>query len=199
MKNFKPFVFIFALASFWGFFEILHLPNGLVSALAVLALVMGRRMVNVPGTSALMGLMVCFYKTYSSSFFVCQWSGIMSVALSFELFASVFMRAQPWSLIKASVAGTLANLLALPVFVVVVVYVAQEPHWAAGGWDRVVSYAMRDTLPAVLISIVTGPLGVLAGERIVERVIERGRNIGVGVYSSFVIALWLVASAVKYL
>ena len=73
MKTFKPYVLIFMLGSLWGFFEIMHIPNSITSALAIIALVMGRRMVNTPGTSAAMGLIVCFYKTYSSHFFICQW------------------------------------------------------------------------------------------------------------------------------
>ncbi len=199
MKTIKPLVLLFTLGSIWGFFEVLHMSNGLVSAIGLLLLVFGRRMHNVPGSSVVIGLIVCFYKTWSSHFFMCQWAGIMSVALSFEVFASVILREQPWTRWQASLAGIVSTVLALPVFIIWVVLILQEPNWVEGGWDRILSYAVRNTLPGVIVSAVLGPIGLMAGTVVLERFAERRPALSLGLYSSLAAALWLAATAFKFL
>ncbi|NWG29502.1 MAG: hypothetical protein HXY48_13345, partial [Ignavibacteriaceae bacterium] len=64
-KRIEFFLLLLILGSIWGFFEMLALPVFLLCVIGVLILTLGRRIIDIPGTSILIGLIVCAYKTYS--------------------------------------------------------------------------------------------------------------------------------------
>ncbi len=88
----ENFPIILVLGSLWGFFEMISLPVFILCSLGLLFLLLGRRLVDVPRTSILMGLIVCFYKTYGNNFFVCRWVGVMALAGSFDLYRSLVFK-----------------------------------------------------------------------------------------------------------
>ena len=194
-KRIELFLLLLILGSLWGFFEMLALPVFVLCVIGIFFLVIGRRIVDIPGTSILIGLIVCLYKTYSAHFFVCQWAGVMAVAVSFDFFTSVVLKENWYKKFNPVIIGALTNIAALIVFVITVTYIFVEPYWAAGGIDRVLSYALRNTLPASIISaLISAPLGVFVAEKIMKLEFPLYRKLVPGFYLMATLFLWIVAS-----
>jgi hypothetical protein len=194
-KRIELFLLLLILGSLWGFFEMLALPVFILCAIGVLVLTLGRRIIDVPGTSIFIGLIVCLYKTYSAHFFVCQWAGVMAVAVSFDFFTSVVLKENWYKKFNPVIIGALTNISALIVFVITVTYIFVEPYWASGGMDRALSYALRNTLPASIISaLISAPLGVFVAEKIMRFEFPFYRKLVPGFYLMATVFLWIVAS-----
>lgn len=194
MKRTELFLLILFMGTLWGFIEMLPLPIFVLCSFGVLFLTIARQKVDIPGTSILIGLIVCFYKTYSAHFFICQWTGVMALAISFDLLTSLAFR-HTWSDKQNPIyLGVLTNLIALIVFLGFITYVFQHPYWVAGGLDRAISYAVRNALPAALISgLVSVPLGIFVSRRISENVFSQRRTIVISFYTTIILILWIVA------
>lgn len=194
MKRIELILLILLIGSLWGFVEMLPLPVFVLCSFGVLFLVIARQKADIPGTSILIGLIVCFYKTYSAHFFVCQWTGVMALAISFDFLTSLVFK-QSWSDKRNPIyLGVLTNLLALIVFLSLITYVFHHPYWVSGGLDRAVSYAVRNALPAAVISgLISAPLGIWLSSRIFENLFSNRRSVALGFYSTIIILLWAIA------
>jgi hypothetical protein len=198
MKQFKSFLPLFILASLWGFGEMLRPPHGVISALGVLFLVLNRRIASYPWGGTAMGLIVCFYKTYSDNFFVCQWLGVMSLAISFDIFARIMWDEGKKRYLASSMIGALTNILAMALFTSTVIFLAREPHWVAGGWDRVMSYFMKDVLPATVLSLGFAPLAMYLGEKWTERQDVLTGKFAYGMSLGLMLIAWIMASLHRF-
>jgi hypothetical protein len=194
MKRTELFLLLLIMGSLWGFVEMLPIPVFVLCAFGVLFLVIGRRLVDIPGTSILIGLIVCFYKAYSAHFFACQWAGVMALAVSFDFFTSVVFK-ENWHVKPNPILiGSLTNVLAMILFIVTVTFIFTEPNWVAGGFARPMRYALRTALPAALISgLISAPLGVLIGNKLGEIKFPQQRTVVMGFYAIIIAFLWIVA------
>jgi hypothetical protein len=194
-KRIELFLLIVILGSLWGFFEMMALPIFVLCAIGVFFLVLGRKIIDVPGTSIVIGLIVCFYKTYSDHFFICQWAGVMALAVSFDLFASLIFKENWNKKFNPVLIGILTNVTALFIFITSVIYIFPEPYWVSGGIDRVMDYALRNSLPASLISgLISAPLGLLAASKLGHLNIPLQKKLVPGIYILTVAFLWIAAS-----
>jgi hypothetical protein len=194
-KRIELFLLLLILGSLWGFFEMMALPIFVLCAIGILILALGRRVVDIPGTSIIIGLIVCFYKTYSAHFFICQWAGVMALAGSFDLFTSLVFKRNWFEKFNPAIIGVLTNLSALIVFVVTVTYIFIEPSWADGGMERVLSYALRNVLPAAIISgLISAPLGVFVANKFMNLEFPLSKKLVPGFYLLATVLLWIVAS-----
>jgi len=132
MKRVELFLLVLILGSLWGFFEMMSLPISVLCAIGLFFLVLGRRVIDIPGTSVVIGLIVCFYKTYSDHFFICQWAGVMALAGSFELYASLVFKSSRQNILNNAVTGVLTNIIAFSIFVMLVIFIIREPNWVDG-------------------------------------------------------------------
>ena len=198
MSNLKSFFPVFILGSLWGFIEILHIPIGIVSGIALLLLAMNRVISPFTGAGIILGLIVCFYKTYSDNFFICQWTGVMSLAISFEILSRFLWTESVKEWYSLSVLGVLSNILACALFTGIVIFLAHEPHWVAGGWPRVLSYFWKDVLPAALISIVATPAGMYLGKLWKENQQIVEGKFALGISTGVVLIVWIVASIHRF-
>jgi len=195
MKRLELFLFVLILGSLWGFFEMMALPVSVLCAIGVFFLVLGRRVINIPGTSIVIGLIVCFYKTYSDHFFICQWAGIMALAGSFELYASLVFKSGRQNILSNAVTGILTNITAFPIFVMLVTFILREPNWVDGGMERIINYGVQSVLPATLMSgLLTAPFGFIAGSKIDKLSISLHGKLIPGIYLVVTAFLWIVAS-----
>lgn len=195
MKRAELFLVIIALGSLWGFFEMLALPVWLLSIIGFIFLVLARKKVNIPGSSILIGLIVCIYKTYSDNFFICQWAGVMALAGSFELYSSLVFKRNWQRPHLSTVIGLLTNITALIVFVSLVIFVFEEPNWVSGGFERILSYALRNTLPASLLSSLVGAaLAYFSTTWISEINSAKAEKLMPGIYLATTLVLWIMAS-----
>jgi hypothetical protein len=199
MKRFEVIITIIAAGSLWGLFEIFPLPTGILCAIGLFFLVFARYMVNIPGTSTLIGAIVCVFKAYSAHFMMCQTAGVMSLAVSFDLLALVLWDTQLNRYVKTSLVAGLSGLIALPVFIIWVTTITPVSFWVDGGWDRIVTYAAATTIPAILLGIIAAN-----GARLLARQILKGESreiqaIPLRYMFPAVLIAWSVASAIKFL
>jgi len=198
MKRVELFLLILVIGSLWGFFEMLQLPVFILCAVGLFFLVLGRRVIDIPGSSILIGLLVCFYKTYSDHFFVCQWAGVMALAVSFELFTSLIFKENWYTRFNPVLIGILTNISALFVFTASVNFIFPEPYWVSGGIERVLNYALYTSLPAAFISgLITAPMGNLAGSKFSQLNFPMQRKLVPGIYLIASLFLWIAASINK--
>jgi hypothetical protein len=194
MKRAELFLLLLLMGSLWGFFEMLNLPVFALCAIGVLFLVLSRRMLDIPGTSILIGLIVCFYKTYSANFFICQWAGVMAVAISFDFFTSVVFKENWLKLSNAMMIGALTNISALVVFITTVLFIFPEPYWVTGGIDRISNYALSSTLPAAFISaFLSVPLALFAAQKVAVVELKVFSRLKPAAYIFITTCLWIVA------
>ncbi len=173
MSTGRKVMFIFLIGSLWGMLEILiwdvwHLQGWSHAAMilaigALFCLALGRRVVNVVGSSLAIALVACFYKFFSVAFFACQMSGVLTLAASFEIFALLSKRyVGSENGLRPFLTGLLTVYPAFIVFVVLMAFVGLKPEWAAAGWSRVLPYL---GWPAVVASI-GGAFSSVAGWRV---------------------------------
>lgn len=167
MKRTELFLLLVAIGSLWGFFEMLDLPVFILCTIGLFFLVIARQVVNIPATSIIIGLIACFYKTYSDHFFICQWAGVLALAGSFDFFTSLLFK-ENWSKrFNPMLIAFLTNIAALIVFTIVVVFIFKEPNWASGGIERVIRYTLNTSLPAAFLSgLISAPLGVIVATKL---------------------------------
>jgi len=195
MKNVSSLLILLLIGSLWGIVEILPIATFWYCALGILFLTIGRSLVPVFGTSVMLGLLVCLFKTASASFMVCQWAGVLSLAVSYEAMVYFVNSRVSNSTAQSVLSGMGAVLLALPIFVVWVTLIAKHPYWIAGGWDRIIDYAVYTSAAAMLLSAVLAPVGRLIGESLAESELpQRAFSMwisGVAIVLSWSIALFV--------
>ena len=195
MKRTELFLVILALCSIWGFFEMLSLPVWLLCTIGLFILLMERKITNINGSSILIGLIVCIYKTYSDNFFICQWTGVMALAVTFELYTSIVFKTNWQRPLITAIIGVLTNLTALIIFVSLVIFVFREPNWVSGGFDRISGYALRNTLPASLLSgLISAAVAYFLTTRLSEIGSPKIEKLMPGIYLATTVILWLMAS-----
>lgn len=195
MKRIELLLLLLVIGSLWGFFEMLDLPVFIQCAIGLFFLVTARRIVNIPATSIMIGLIVCIYKTYSAHFFICQWAGVMALAGSFDFFTSVVFKKYWFEKYNPVILGVLTNISAAIVFLVIVNYIFIEPYWPEGGLQRAIDYLLTRGLPASALSgLISAPLGVYAAEKMMKRKFSFNRRLTPGFYLFAIASLWLIAS-----
>jgi hypothetical protein len=194
-KRIEFFLLLLILGSIWGFFEMLAFPVFLLCAIGVLILALGRRIIDIPGTSILIGLIVCAYKTYSANFFICQWAGVMALAGSFDFFTSIVFKENWFKKFNPSVVGVVTNLTAAILFLIIVNYIFIEPYWPEGGIQRALDYFLTRGLPAAALSgLISAPFGVFLAEKYMSIEFPLSKKLVPGFYLAATVALWIVAS-----
>ena len=194
-KRIELFLLILILGSIWGFFEMIALPVFLMCAIGVLILTLGRRFIDIPGTSILIGLIVCVYKTYSANFFICQWAGVMALAVSFDFFTSVVFKKNWLQKFNPVFLGVLTNIFAAIVFLATVNYIFIEPYWPEGGAQRALDYLLTRGLPAAALSgLISVPLGVYVADKMMKLEFSLYRRLIPGFYLFAIIFLWFIAT-----
>jgi len=195
MNRIETFIIILVIGSLWGFLEMTMLPVSILCAIGLFFLVLSRKLVDVPGTSVILGLIVCFYKTYSDHFFICQWAGVMALAGSFDLYTSLIFKTNWQKPINTAAIGFFTNLTALVIFVLSVTFIFKEPNWVSGGMERIINYSLISILPAALLSgFITANLGLLAGSRLNAIHTSVYKKLYPMVYLTAAILLWMAAS-----
>lgn len=197
MKRIGFYLIILSAGSLWGLIEAAQLPVMFLCALGVLFLSLSRSFYNIPGSSIAVGIVACIYKTFSQDFFICQWAGIMSLAISYDLLTSLLLKDKSRQLVKQMTLGFASNLTAFIVFVFIIVIILQHPFWVSEGINRVIDYALNAALPAALGSILTAPLGFQAGKYINEIIEKENKKFSFSFPLGIVVIIWGTALIMK--
>jgi len=194
-------VLVLLIGSLWGMLEILlwdvwHLKGWShasvpLAVVAIFCLALGRRVLDKPGTSLAIAAVACLYKFASVAFFVCQMSGVLTLAASFEVFALLTSRYfGRESVVRPHLMGLLTVYPAFIAFTFLTAFVGLEPNWAAAGWARVLPYL---GWPAALATV-GGALGSAAGWSIAAHIFSAERLVRWQVAVPTAVVLWGVAA-----
>ena len=164
MKTLKILLPILIFGALWGAVELMSLPTFLYVAAGILFLVIGRTILNKVGTSIAIAIVVCALKPLGATcFYFCTWGGILAVAVSFDLLATLFWKEGSWSVMKTALVGSASAVLAAPLFIAWVLWLVPEPHWVNGGMGQITEYFMTTGLYSALLSLVQAPVGFMLG------------------------------------
>lgn len=163
-------VFILLIGSIWGMLEVLiwdvwHLQgwtqaSTILAIVAIFCLAVGRRVLDRPGASLAIAAIACLYKFASVAFFICQMSGVLTLAVSFEIFALLTSKYPGREHgMRPYLMGLLTVYPAFIVFAFLMAFVGLEPYWAAAGWSRVLPFLGFGALIATAGSAFSCALG----------------------------------------
>jgi hypothetical protein len=193
-------VLILLIGSLWGMLEVLlwdvwHLKGWSHAAVplavvAILCLALGRRVLDKPGTSLAIAAVACLYKFASVAFFVCQMSGVLTLAASFEIFALLTSRYfGRESVMRPYLMGLLSVYPAFVAFAIISTFVTLVPYWAEAGWARILPYL---GWPAVVATL-GGALASAAGWSIAARLFSAERVVRWKVAIPTAVVMWGLA------
>lgn len=164
MKVLRIFLTVLIMGALWGAVELSPLPTYLYISAGILFLTISRTLLNKAGSSLIIGFIVCALKTANCACtFTAVWGGIIAIAFSFDLLATLFWKEEYWSVIKSSILGFAGAIIAAPLFIVWAIWVAGEPRWVGGGLSEAMGYITTTGLYGALCSIIAAPAGYLLG------------------------------------
>lgn len=187
MKNFNPknLIWILLFGSLWGLSE--AFVGGLLysadiaqasvylGAWALLLLAAARKMVNVPGTSVLIGSVAVLFRLVNTGFFICHLGGIFLLGAAFDLTASLIIRrkeeprksvfSQTMSLGRT---GLLSAFLSNGSFALIFAFIIRYEYWLAGGWAKVLEHTFISGGLLSLAAAVCVPVGWTLGAKVLE-------------------------------
>ncbi len=173
MKNYKNWVWILLFGSLWGISEVLggeafYRNNVLhasvwLSAWAFFVLALGRGLVNKPGSSTAIGGVAALYKLASAAPYFCHLLGIFFLGLTFDVFASVFIKEERKKSFWPALCGGISAYSGYALFALVITYVVRYDPWVAGGWSKVSHHIFVGGSYAALTALLAVPLGYWLG------------------------------------
>lgn len=173
---------IFLLGSLWGLSELgidrLELADGvprapLLTAAAIVFLVIARRVWDAPGSSLSLAVLASAFKFVQSPFFGCKIAAVLILGGLFDLALSAVRGREPtglWSARRAApyarpLAATVASFVTFGFFAR---YILVNPYWVAGGAARMIEYQLVHGALAAGLAIPAIYLGLRAGAWIAE-------------------------------
>ncbi len=176
MGKFEKILVILVVGSIWGALELfgrdimraMGVPqkSALLFALGIIILYASKKLVDFPGSVAIMALIAGLFKMASSYFFPCQFAAVMINGIVFDIAYMTFKNRLDSSAVFRTVAAPVIVYVSYAAFVLFATYILREPSWAERGWAGVVSYLRSDALSASLITIVTIHLGYYLGRAV---------------------------------
>lgn len=200
MSNGRKVIFILLIGSLWGMLEVLlwdvwHLQgwthaSTVLAVVALFCLTAGRRVLDIPGSSLAIALVACLYKFASVAFFLCQMTGVLTLAATFEIVALLTSRYPGReSALRPYLLGFLTVYPAFFAFAFLSAFVTLVPYWAEAGWARVLPYLGWGALVATLGAAVASAIGWSTGARLSG--LERALRWKVALPSA--VLMWAVA------
>lgn len=176
-------IWLLVLGSAWGVAEIfgkdLLTEIGVggasiwLAVWAVAILSIGRGFWNQVGSSTLIGLVASLFKFIGPSPNACHLLGIASIAVIFDVSASILVRREraPWW--RYSLVGLLTAYGARAVFVAYSVQVARFERWVEGGARMALDHVVREGTVVALAASVLAPIGFAIGSKAASSLSER--------------------------
>ncbi len=176
MRKYEKILVVLLLGSIWGALELfgrdflrsMGAPqkSALLYGLGIIILYASKRLVDIPGSVAVMALIAGLFKTASSNFFPCQFAAVMINGIVFDFAYSTFKGRLNSSSINRAIAAPVIVYVSYTIFTIIVTYVLREDSWVLEGWTGIRSYLLSDAVIASLISIVTINIGYYLGNAI---------------------------------
>lgn len=201
MRKHEKILVVLVLGSLWGALELfggdllraIGVPHksALLFGLGIIILYASKRLVDFPGSVAIMALIAGLFKTASSNFFPCQFAAVLINGIVFDITYSALKGRLDPSPIYRAMAAPVIVYASYTIFALVATYVLREGSWVSEGWAGIRSFLLSDAASASLISIVTIHLGYYLGNAIQPYVLLR--KLGMPVIMFRIVSVVLVA------
>jgi len=176
MKRPWQLVWLLFFASLWGLSEVvageglyaLNVPYASIflTVWALVILSLGRRFLNKPGSSTLIGCVAALYRMVNAAPFFCHIWGIVFIAIAFDLASSLLMKEGRKFFLRSSLTGITSAYLGNALFALVMTWILRNEYWIAAGLPKVLDHIfISGSLVAVAASGVV-PLGHWLGRKV---------------------------------
>ncbi len=173
MKDKRNWAWLFLFGSVWGISEVagggllyiseVPFSSIFLAAWAFVILAVARGVVNVPGSSTVIGAVATLFKLVNTSPFICHLLGIFMLGAAFDIAASLLGRKTRRFSLHNMLTGIAGAYGGYALFAVVITYVIRYDIWVLGGMAKVIHHIfVSGSIAAVLASVLV-PVGYLLG------------------------------------
>lgn len=176
MKKYEKILVVLLIGSLWGAMELfgrdifraMGVPqkSALLFGLGLIILYASKKLVDFPGSVAIMAVIAGLFKMASSYFFPCQFAAVVINGIMFDITYTVFKERLDSSAVFRTIAAPVLVYVSYAAFALFATYLLREASWVEKGWTGVVAYLRADALSASLISVVTIHLGYYLGKAV---------------------------------
>jgi hypothetical protein len=186
--------------SLWGISELVageyfagnNVPHysAILAAWAFLVLAVARGMVNMTGSSLVIGAVATLFKAVNTAPFICHLLGIFCLGVAFDLFASLLLKREGgvW---RSAVTGILSAYGGYALFGMVITYVVRYEYWVIGGFPKVIHHVFVSGSLAVVAGMILVPLGFSVGRGGLSLIVKQPRWTYPGVVLG-TLFMWLI-------
>jgi hypothetical protein len=169
MGKLEKVLVILVIGSLWGALELfgrdimraMGVPqkSALLFGLGIIILYASKKLVDFPGSVAIMAVIAGLFKMASSYFFPCQFSAVVINGIVFDIAYMAFKDRLDTSAVFRTIAAPVIVYVSYAAFALFATYLLREESWVERGGEGIVMYVRSDALTAALITIVTIHLG----------------------------------------
>lgn len=168
MKDIKTWALLLMFGSVWGFSEVFGgeflyandfaFASVWLSAFAFFLLGIARGLINVPGSSTVIGAAAALFKLVNAAPFWCHLLGIFFIGLVFDLAASAWMKRGEKAGLRTALSGIVGAYGGYALFAILITYVVRYEAWIAGGTPKVLRHifvggSLAATAAALLVTL----------------------------------------------
>ncbi len=174
MRKLRPLMWLFLFGSIWGINEVFlgeilyrnEVQNSsvILTGIALFLLAISRGMINKPGSSALIGAFAVLFRLANTAPSYCHLLGIFLLGATFDIFASLLMKAGEKMPLKWGLTGVLSAFGNNALFALSITYVFRYEYWVMGGFPKVVDHIFVSGGLTALLAAFLVPMGVLVGK-----------------------------------
>jgi len=173
MKSSRNWIIFLLLGTLWGAMEVfggeflyandVARSSVWLTAWAFFIMAMGRGLVNVSGSSSVIGAVAALFKLVNASPYYCHLLGIFFLGVFFDVAASYLMKKGRISTLRSSLSGIIGVYGGYALFALVITFIARYEPWVAGGWPKVLDHIFMGGSIAAIAAAVLVPFGYKAG------------------------------------
>lgn len=166
-------LYLVLFGSLWGAIEVfggellfrydIPFKSVILAVCGLFILSLSRGINNKQGTSSLIALFSAFYKLVNTSPYFCHLTAIISIGISFDLFASILLRPSNTSKYRYPAVAFLSVLTGRILFVALSAFIFRIQRWVNGSSSYILGHIfVRGTMAAIPLVFLI-PLGFFIG------------------------------------
>ena len=174
MKKYKPIMWLFLFGSIWGINEVflgeilyrndIQNSSVILTAMALFLLAISRRMINKPGSSALIGIFAVLFRLANTAPSYCHLLGIFLLGATFDVFSSMLIKNKEQAPLRWGATGMLSAFVSNALFALFITYVFRYEYWIVGGFSKVSHHIFISGSIITVIAALLVPLGFFVGK-----------------------------------
>ena len=167
-------MWLFLFGSIWGINEVFlgeflyrnEVQNSsvILTVMALFLLAISRGMINMPGSSALIGTFAVLFRLANTAPSYCHLLGIFLLGATFDVFSSLLIKNEERTPLRWGAAGMLSAFGNNALFALLITYVFRYEYWVAGGFSKVSQHIFISGSIITVIAALIVPLGFFVGK-----------------------------------